>query len=81
MYDTSSLQAFLRQQIDGGFGVRAIGRETGVSSSTISRIVNGKVSPDLRTCNRILKPFGYRVEIVRCRNARANERHAISGDF
>lgn len=59
----NDLQAFLQEQINGGFGVREISRETGVAASTISRICNGGIIPNIDTANRILRPFGYRMAI------------------
>lgn len=59
-----SIRDFLQCQIDGGFGIREIARETGVAASTISRIANGKVSPDIDTTERILKMFGCELSIV-----------------
>ena len=57
------IQSFLRAQINGGFGVREIARAAGLPASTISRIANGVVCPNMETCDKILKPFGYTIEI------------------
>lgn len=59
----NELQAFLSEQISGGFGIRELSRQTGVAASTISRIHNGQVQPDIETANKILHPFGYRLAI------------------
>ena len=59
----NDLQIFLQEQINGGFGIREISRMTGVAASTISRICNGGISPNIETVGRILRPFGYRVAI------------------
>lgn len=57
------LRAFLSDAIAGGFGVREIARQSGLASSTISRIVNTDISPNIITANKILKPFGYKIAI------------------
>jgi len=59
----NTLQAFLQSQIANGLGIREISRQTGVAASTISRICNGGISPNIETAGRILRPFGYRVAI------------------
>ena len=60
-----NMQQFLQDKIDNGMGVREISRKTGVGASTISRVATGKVKPDLDTAERILKKFGYILEIKR----------------
>jgi len=59
----TALQAFLQTQITTGLTIREISRQTGVAASTISRICNGGISPNMETAGRILRPFGYRMEI------------------
>ena len=59
----NDLQIFLQEQINGGFGIREISRMTGVAASTISRICNGGISPNMETAGRIVRPFGYRMAI------------------
>ena len=59
----NALQSFLQTQITTGLSVREISRQTGVAASTISRICNGGISPNIETAGRILRPFGYRVAI------------------
>jgi len=59
----TDLQAFLQTQITTGLTIRKISRQTGVAASTISRICNGGISPNIETAGRILRPFGYRVAI------------------
>ena len=59
----TDLQAFLQSQITNGLTIREISRQTGVAASTISRICNGGISPNMETAGRILRPFGYRVAI------------------
>ena len=59
----NTLQAFLQSQIANGLGIREISRQTGIAASTISRICNGGISPNMETAGRILRPFGYRVAI------------------
>jgi len=59
----NDLQAFLQSQITTGLTICEISRQTGVAASTISRICNGDISPNIETAGRILRPFGYRVAI------------------
>lgn len=59
----NDMQAFLQEQINNGFGVREISRQTGVAASTISRIYNNGIVPNIETADCILRPFGYRMAI------------------
>lgn len=58
-----SLKAFLENIIMNGCGINEIARKTGLPSSTISRIVNGKAIPNIVTVQKILKPFEYTLSI------------------
>jgi len=60
-----TIYQFLSNQIQGGFGIREIARLAGVSPSTISRIYNGLVVPDIDTVRKILEPFGYEMVVVK----------------
>jgi len=61
----NTLQAFLQSQITTGLTIREISRQTGVAASTISRICNGGISPNMETAGRILRPFGYEAIIIK----------------
>lgn len=44
-----------------GYSLRTLAEVTGVNHSTISRVINGKVMPDLGTLARLEAAFGFQV--------------------
>ena len=56
-------RTFLDLEIDKGSGVRELARKTGLQPSTVSRIVNRKVVPDIETMDKMLNAFGFRLSI------------------
>jgi len=46
-----------------GLSIRELARKSGVSASTISRIINGRSQPDIKTIKALLEPLGYKLEI------------------
>jgi predicted transcriptional regulator len=46
--------------------LRELSRKTGVAPSTIKRIFDGKVSPNIETVKKIIEPFGYKLKIEPC---------------
>ena len=55
---------FLQEKIEKGMSVREIGRLTGVSAGTVSRISRGVIVPEISTMRKLVTPFGYRLKIV-----------------
>jgi DNA-binding XRE family transcriptional regulator len=57
------IQRFLDIWIKSGKSIREIAKTAGLSPSTISRIANGKVVPDIKTLQAIIEPYGYELRI------------------
>lgn len=55
---------FININIKENYSVSELAEISGVSSSTISRILNGYVTPDTKTMEKVLKPLGYQLAIV-----------------
>lgn len=50
-----------RAMVSTGYSLRKLAELTGITHSTISRVLNGKVMPDLGTLARLEAAFGFQV--------------------